>query len=69
MAVLIICATTDIRSFEFSLLIVLPSNSLKILLCFGFRCLKSKKLARHSQPHLLKISGIVSGMTAVTKYT
>ena len=36
---------------------------------FGCRCLNSKQLAWHRRPHLLKIVGIVSGMTAVTKYT
>ncbi|XP_068756898.1 minichromosome maintenance domain-containing protein 2-like [Montipora capricornis] len=52
---------------------LLPSQVLSIVRFSSVplhkECLKSKKLARHSQPHLLKISGIVSGMTAVTKYT
>lgn len=33
------------------------------------RCESSKNLARHGQPKLIKIVGIVSGMTAATKYT
>ncbi|XP_067051218.1 minichromosome maintenance domain-containing protein 2-like [Acropora muricata] len=53
--------------------LLLPSQVLALVrfssVSLRNECLNSKQFAWQRRPHLLKIVGIVSGMTAVTKYT